>query len=152
MCAISTHFSQTKEKCTRGQHHWASLAAVLSTPAREGQEQGRLYNKQGTGLAFPLPWVCYLLFFDPTPVLSGTQLPLPPFVFLPVDRDVSMVLYLFDLSAFAKAPNRLRVHGLVPCSCSVLGVGSAAAGAHGEEPLCISSASASSRLMWVEVY
>lgn len=98
MCAISTHFSQTKEKCTRGQHHWASLAAVLSTPAREGQEQGRLYNKQGTGLAFPLPWVCYLLFFDPTPVLSGTQLPLPPFVFLPVDRDVSMVLYLFDLT------------------------------------------------------
>lgn len=128
--------------------HWQ----LFCPPLQERDEQGRLYNKQGTGLAFPLPWVCYLLFFDPTPVLSGTQLPLPPFVFLPVDRDVSMVLYLFDLSAFAKAPNRLRVHGLVPCSCSVLGVGSAAAGAHGEEPLCISSASASSRLMWVEVY
>lgn len=153
MCAISAHFSQTKEKCTWGQYHWASLAAVLSIPAREGQEQGRLNSKQGTGLAFSLQWVCYLLFFDPALVLSGTQLPLPPFVFVPLVRDVSMVLYLFDLTVPLLKLPRLRACGLVTCSCSMLAVGYAAAGAHWEEPLCISSASAlRSRWTWVEVY
>lgn len=152
MCAISTHFSQTKEKCTRGQHHWASLAAVLSTPAREGRT-GQALQQARNGASFS-PAMSLLSTFLWSHSCAVRHTAPSATICFPSCRQGRFYgsIPVWSHSAFAKAPNRLRVRGLVPCSCSVLGVGSAAAGAHGEEPLCISSASASSRLMWVEAY
>lgn len=75
---------------TQGQHHRAPLTFTPPLPAKGGTRTEttlRLCRGQGTGLAFPCNEFATLSSSLRPVLLPELQLPLPYFVFLPLDRD-----------------------------------------------------------------